>query len=272
MIRRCLAGIVGVLALAACAHPTGSLSQAKPTARLVMPAGTLEGAPFTASTPFTNSLPLVSPLALALVPPTTQVVEAVDPRNGAIVARLTVQPGEPFVLPALPPAPLIIWQAILRDAAGGLHGCLATAWIPGAGGEHLLSPGSTIAPLAAALASAPDPIPQMGRGFAGSARGTELRMLLHVSEAANQKAIAHYDPVLVGAPDGASLMAAIGQQATQVAAAIASSSATPEAMGVRLGEVLGTPLATVSPTPRPTPSVPWIGRGPAIPDLTPQYR
>lgn len=242
-----------LLTLTACsAAPIVPLT-AGGTAQLLLPGGAVTGPTFTASTPFTNSIPYRTRTAQAQTAVPEQVLEIVDPQTGAVLARQAVRAGVRFVLPSLPPGPLLFMQVALRDEQGGLHGLLAAPCRPGELGQ-VLSPATTVAPVAAALVVDPDHPPTMGQGFAGRARGQEARMLAEVTKTARARAIAAYDPVLASEGTGAELMAAIGAEAVRVAGAIASPSTSPEALGLRLAEMLGSPAAP-----------PWIGRGPAIP-------
>lgn len=259
----------GVLTLVGCAPAqpgTPSVGGTVVSGRVGLPGSFTNGTPFTSSTPFTNSTPApMSVLATtqAVTLPATQSLQVIDPTSGMIVLeRATTAEGRfSVVLPS--GLRTAILQVIVRDAKGQIYGLVAMATRPAEPGERLISPGSTVVPLAGALSVAESRTLTYGTGFAGVARPQLSRVLMGLSEATSARAAATFDARLATGGSNNVVMNGVTQTAQSLASyATQGESATPEAIGDRLSIALERTAQGAAPTPAPTP---WVGRGPALP-------
>lgn len=252
--------------------------------QLVLPPTFTNGTPFTQSTPFTNSIPLVGPTRARRIATTlagAQVVEAVEPETGRVLAQGRTDADGRFAMTLPARSQPLIVQVVVKDTWGRIFGLVATTTHPSAAGSRLLSAGSTVAPLAGALSVADEARVTFGSGFAGAARPKLARVLAQLDERTTDKAGESYDAQFKDAASGNALMGTVAQSAERLAAqATAGSGAALEEIGTRLGTALhmetdpSTPEPSRSPAPTPTPTrsprpqpTPWGGDGhaPALP-------
>lgn len=263
--------IWGILALVVgCAHvPPGTPpSNGGPvvSGRVGIPWSFTNGSPFTASTPFTNSTPAPMGLlstAQAVTMPSTQSLQVIDPASGQVLVESQTTSDGRFSVALPRRLQTAILQVIVRDAQGRIFGLVAMATRPSEPGERVISPGSTIVPLAGALSVTESRAMTYGTGFAGVARPQLSRVLMGLSESTSARAAASFDARLSTGGTNSAVMTSVSQTAQSLASyATQGEAATPEAIGDRLSIALERSAQDVTPTPTPTP---WVGRGPAIP-------
>lgn len=231
--------------------------------RVGIPGSFTNGIPFTTSTPFTNSTP--APMALQATTPTvtlpaTQSLQVIDPRTGQVIRQSETTRDGRFSVTLPRGLEAAILQVIVRDARGQIYGLVAMSTRPSLPGERVISPGSTIVPLAGALSLPESRTMTYGTGFAGVPRPQLARVLAGLTESTSQKASATFDARIGTSGTNSTVMSTVTRTAQGLASyATQGETATPEAIGDRLRIALE---RTVEPTPTPSP---WVGRGPAIP-------
>lgn len=278
MTRKILLGC-GLALLVGCAQGQPGVQTPAPigsdpvvSGRVGIPGSFTNGIPFTSSTPFTNSTP--APMTVlgsvqAVTLPATQSLQVIDPATGRVLRESPTTPDGRFAVHVPRDLETAILQVIVRDTRGQIYGLVALATKPTATGERLISPGSTIVPLAGALSLVENRTMTYGTGFAGAPRPQLARVLAELSETTSQKAAATFDARMGTGGTNSSVMSTVTRTALSLASyATQGDAATPEAIGDRLSIALE---RTAAPTPSPTPT-PWIGRGPAIPMPLPTPR
>lgn len=273
MTRKLLIGCSLAL-LVGCAGQTGVQpgmigSDPVVSGRVGIPGSFTNGIPFTSSTPFTNSTPApmtVLATTQAVTLPATQSLQVIDPTSGRIVRESQTGPDGRFAVYVPRALETAILQVIVRDAKGQIYGLVAVATKPSASGVRVISPGSTIVPLAGALSLSESRTMTYGTGFAGVPRPKLAQVLAGLSETTSQQAAATFDSRIGTGGTNSTVMSTVTRTAQSLASyATQGEEASPEVIGDRLSIALernATP--TPAPTPSPTPT-PWVGRGPAIP-------
>lgn len=246
------------------AQPTPSIDLPVLSGRVGLPGSFTNGIPFTTSTPFTNSTPapMSTQAATAVTLAESQELQVIDPATGEVVTKCLTSPGGRFSVPVPASLETAILQVVVRDAKGQIYGLVAMATHTAEAGERVLSPGSTIVPLAGTLSLQESPTMTYGTGFAGVARPKLARVLAGLAESTRRKAAVTFDARLQSVTTNTGVMGSVTRTAQSLASyATQGDVATPEAIAERLQLALE---RTVEPTPTPSPT-PWIGRGPAIP-------
>lgn len=257
-------------------HPLGPDPSEPVSGRLVLPPTFTNGTPYTSSTPFTNSTPAPALQALSEIALPRQTVLAIDPVTGRTVSGVRTQADGRFAFTVPSGYASLVLQVIVRDSAGQIRGLVASVIHPDVPRDRALTPGSTIVPLAGALATEEAAGMTYGAGFAGVARPHLARVLARLDDATTARAAATFDDALGTSPDANAVMRAVSSDAIQVAAQVsATPSEDPAVVGDRLNATLGHALPAPDPTPSVTPapsaSAPveppsdWIGHGPAVP-------
>lgn len=279
-------GLLAVALLGACGRgPTApATGEGQIEGRLVLPPTFTNGTPFTQSTPFTNSIPVSDPTRDNRIASTlagTQLVEAVDPASGRVLAQARTDGAGRFSLALPGQTHPVILQASVRDAWGRIFGLVATSTHPSATGPRIMSAGSTVAPLAGAVSVHEADRVTFGSGFAGIPRPKLARVLAQLQESTTEKAGENFDDLFKDAASGNALMDSVALSADRLATMVLADPAQdPDAIGTRLGTALTmapdaplpspTPAPTPSPAPTPTPRpkpTPWngVGHAPAVP-------
>lgn len=263
---------IGLILMVGCSQgqPTPpTVSTPVLSGRVGLPESFTNGTPFTASTPFTNSIP--APMSLQALPTTislaaSQSLQVIDPSSGKVVMESLTTPEGRFSVAVPAGLKTAILQVVVRDTKGRIYGLVALATHPAEAGERVISPGSTIVPLASTLSLRESPAMTYGTGFAGTPRPQLARLLEGLSESTSTRAAATFDARLESATTNTGLMSTMTRTAQSLASyATQGDAATPEAIGERLRIALERSVEP-TPAPRPTPSpTPWVGRGPAIP-------
>lgn len=250
--------------------------------RVGIPGSFTNGIPFTTSTPFTNSTPApmgVSYTTQAVTLPATQSLQVIDPLSGQVIQQAQINAEGRFSVAVPPSLKTAILQVIVRDTKGQIYGLIAMATQPAEPDERVISPGSTIVPLAGALSLQENRTMTYGTGFAGVPRPQLARVLEGLSETTSKKASATFDERIGTGGTNATVMSTVTRTAQSLASyATQGTAATPEVIGDRLSIALehnaqpSTPPPSPTPPPTPTPSPSpshWVGRGPAIPRTMP---